>query len=307
MKEPRLYRDERDLQAMCSLLASGRKANNGTYYIHTGDLNWWLYYPPLEGEHWAHIHLWDDPFQPGQLLGWALISADWVGFDVYVHPELRGSAQAREMYLWAEQQSVQIARKIGRKTIYVLWVLHDDLVLTNHFEKQGYKLKRGYVYLSRKLDEVIPTSRIVDGFEVRGCKGEAEVESRARAQYMAFESSAPFEHYLERFRKFMRSPAYDPDRDIVAVTPGIEIGAFCIVWMDAANRVGLFEPVGTHPDFHRRGLGRAVMLEGLRRMRDRGMQEAIVCTFEDNPAAIKLYESIGFQIVNKLGTFEKDV
>ena len=37
------------------------------------------------------------------------------------------------------------------------------------------------------------------------------------------------------------------------------------------------------------------------------MKQAIVSTFEDNEAAIKLYESIGFRIVNKLGTYEKDV
>ena len=53
----------------------------------------------------------------------------------------------------------------------------------------------------------------------------------------------------------MRSPVYDRDLDIVAVSADDRIGAFCIVWMDAVNRVGLFEPVGTHPDFQRKGLG----------------------------------------------------
>jgi mycothiol synthase len=65
--------------------------------------------------------------------------------------------------------------------------------------------------------------------------------------------------------------------------------------------------VGTHPDFQRKGLGKAVMLEGFRRLRAGGMRQAIVSTFEDNLAAIKLYESVGFQIVNHLGTYEKDV
>jgi hypothetical protein len=111
MNEPRLYRDEHDLQAMCDLLILGRKADNGTYYIHTGDLGWWLYYPPLEGDFWGHIHLWDDPEHSGRLLGWALISPDWVGIDVYVQPELHGSSSAREMYLWAEESAIQVARR----------------------------------------------------------------------------------------------------------------------------------------------------------------------------------------------------
>jgi len=307
MIEPRPYRDERDLVAMRSLLIRGRQANNGTYYIHCGDLNWWLYYPPLEGDFWNSIYLWDDPEMCGQLLGWALISADWVGFDVYIQPELRRNPMALEMYGWAEQHALEIARERGKKTMYALWIRRDDEVLDRHLRLKGYRLARGMVHLVRDLDEQIPFSKVIGEFTVRACKGEPEVEARARAQYSAFGSSAAFERYLERFTKFMRSPVYDHNLAIVSVTANGEIGAFCIVWIDLINKVGLFEPVGTHPDFQRKGLGRAVMLEGMRRLKEGGMVQAIVSTFEDNAAAIKLYESIGFQLVNRLGTYEKDV
>lgn len=307
MNDPRPYLDERDLDALRALLVQGRKADNGTYYVHTGDLNWWLYYPPLEGDFWDHIYLWDDPAQPGRLLGWALISPDWVGIDVYVQPELRGSLSAREMYVWAEEQAMQVARGQGKKTIYVLWVLQRDDVLVRHFFQRGYRLARGYVHLTRTLDGAFSPARLGDGFVVRECKGEPEVAARARAQYEAFGSSAPFEYYLERFTNFMRSPVYHPEFDIVAVATDGQIGAFCIVWIDMINKVGLFEPVGTHPDFQRMGLGKAVMLEGLHRLKENGMRTAIISTFEDNPAAIKLYESVGFRVVNRLGTYEKDV
>jgi len=307
MKEPRPYRDERDLEAMRNLLMQGRKADNGTYYVHTGDLCWWLYYPPLEGDFWDHIHLWDDPEQPGRLLGWALISPGWVGFDVYVLPELRGSLLATEMYVWAEEEAARVARRQGRKTIYVLWVFHDDAVLRQHFSQRGYRLARGMVHLSRTLDGAIPPTRSVEEFETRSCKGEPEVAARARAQYGAFASSAPFERYLERFTNFMRSPVYRSEQDIVIVSPEGQIGAFCIVWTDPVNKVGLFEPVGTYPDFHRKGLGRSVMVEGLHRLYKHGMHSAIVSTSEDNLAAIRLYESVGFRVANQLGTYEKDV
>lgn len=292
---------------MCQLLRNGRAANNGSYYIHQGDLKWWLYYPPLEGDFWNQIYLWDDPAQAGQLLGWVLLSPDWVGFDVYVMPELRGSSPAQEMYIWAEEQAMQIAREKGKASIYVLWVLHDDEVLGGHFGERGYHLQRGYVHMTRTLDDATAPDSVADGFVVRGCRGEPEVSARARAQYSAFKSSAPFGRYLERFTNFMRSPVYDPELDIVAVAPDGKIGAFCIAWTDPVNQVGLFEPVGTHTEFQRVGLGRAVMHEGLRRLKERGMRSAIVSTFEDNPAAIRLYQSLGFQVINRLGTYEKDV
>jgi len=307
VNEPRPYRDEHDLEAMRNLLVQGRKADNGTYYVHTGDLSWWLYYPPLGGDFWDHIHLWDDPIHPGSLLGWALISPDWVGIDVCYRPELRGSQLASEMYLWAEKRAIEIARGHVKKTIHALWISHDDTILVQHFNQQGFRLVRGLVHLTRRLDGTIPTAQQVQGFVVRGCMGEAEVATRARAQYEAFGSSAPFERYVRRFTNFMRSPVYHPELDIVAVTEEGQVGAFCIAWTDTINKVGLFEPMGTHPDFQRKGLGKAVLLEGLRRLREMGIQSASVSAYEDNPAAIKIYESVGFRIDNRLGTYEKDV
>jgi len=292
---------------MCNLLMDGRKANNGSYYIHVGDLKWWLYYPPLEGDFWDQNYLWDDPDHPGRLLGWVLISPDWVGIDVYIQPELQGSPHGLEMYTWAEEQAIRIARQNGKPTIYVLWVKHDDDVLKAHFGQRGYSLRRGMVHLTRSLDETISIPPVPAGYEVRSCKGEAEVVARAQAQYGAFNSSAQFDRYKERFTNFMRSPVYDPELDIVAVAPDGQIGAFCIVWTDPINQVGLFEPVGTHPGFQRQGLGKAVLFEGMRRLHGLGMKSAIVSTLDDNLPAIKLYESAGFQIVNRLGTYEKDV
>ena len=307
MNAPRAFLDERDLNAMLAVLTRGREADNGSYYIHIGDLMWWLYYPPLEGDFWDHIHLWDDPENPGKLLGWALISPAWVGIDVYVQPELRGSPPAEEMYRWAEEEAVRIARAQSRTTISVSWVRHDDAVLIEHFTERGFRLEKGLTQLQCSLDEELPPPGLPDGFTLRGCMGEPELAARATAQHGAFSSPAPFERYQERFTRFMRSRVYNPELDIVAVAPDGKIGAFCIVWTDPANEVGLFEPVGTHPDFQRKGLGRAVMVEGLRRLKERGMKTAIVCTGEDHLPAIKLYEAVGFRVLNHLGIYEKDV
>jgi mycothiol synthase len=69
--------------------------------------------------------------------------------------------------------------------------------------------------------------------------------------------------------------------------------------------MGYFEPVGVHPDFHRKGLGKCLLFGGLRRLQSEGMTEASVCAESDNPAAIRLYESVGFQKVKHLLTYRK--
>jgi mycothiol synthase len=65
-------------------------------------------------------------------------------------------------------------------------------------------------------------------------------------------------------------------------------------WMDDLGSIGEFEPVGTHPDHQRRGLGRVIMRHGLRLMRAAGMRDAMVFSLRSNAASEALYRSAGF-------------
>ena len=306
--EPRHYRDEGDLQAMCSLLQAGRQANNGTYYVHVGDIQWWLFYPPFGVDLFEHLYVWDDPSTSGQLLAWVLLNHDGYNTcDVVVQPRLRGSLLAREMLDWAEQRLTGILRTLGQDKLRVMWIFEDDTLVDGALRERGFQPSDADVYLTRSLEEPVEISQIAQGWTVRACRGLEEVEARAAAQHGAFGSSASMGRYADRFQRFMQSGVYNPAWDIVSVAEDGKIGAFCIAWLDPLNQVGLFEPVGTHPDFQRQGLGKAVMLETLRRLRENGMRQAIVETAADNTPAIKLYESIGFRVANRLMTYQKNI
>jgi ribosomal protein S18 acetylase RimI-like enzyme len=60
------------------------------------------------------------------------------------------------------------------------------------------------------------------------------------------------------------------------------------------RREGWTDPIGIHPDFRRMGLGRALLLEGFRRLKDHGMDTAVLTTGEWNTNARNLFESVGF-------------
>jgi ribosomal protein S18 acetylase RimI-like enzyme len=105
--------------------------------------------------------------------------------------------------------------------------------------------------------------------------------------------------------RFMQSPVYRPENDLVIVSPDGDFTSFCILWPDPITRIGLFEPVGTHPASRGRGLGRAVISAGLQRLHNLGMTQANVCVESDNIPAIRLYESLGFQKSFRLLTYEK--
>lgn len=81
----------------------------------------------------------------------------------------------------------------------------------------------------------------------------------------------------------------------------------CGIWFDPLNGVGLFEPVGTHPDFQGKGLGKAVMAEGMRRMKAAGMRRAVVGFDPSNAAALALYTSMGFQASCYFAIYQKEL
>jgi ribosomal protein S18 acetylase RimI-like enzyme len=62
----------------------------------------------------------------------------------------------------------------------------------------------------------------------------------------------------------------------------------------AAGRRGYVQRLAVHPDARRRGIGGALLADGLRWARRRGAQEAVVNTNRDNTGARLLYESHGF-------------
>jgi len=305
---PRPFQNDDDLALMQEILVSGRQAQTAAYYIHSGDLRWWYYYVTPANNPRPHTVLWESSRLAGKLDGWAMVSPQWRTFDVYARPGLQGSPEHEAMLAWAEGKITEIVRLQGENEICTMWVSERDLWLVAYLEGHGYACSdRCMDCLEQPLGEHIPETRLPEGYVVRPVAGESEIEARAWAQSAAFESSLPFERYLKRYRSFMRSPAYTPGLDLAVFAPGGSVAAFCICWVDPQNRVGLFEPVGTHPDFQRQGLGKAVIAEGLRRLKASGMTSAMVCVENDNLAAIRLYSSAGFLKKNKILTFAKQV
>lgn len=92
----------------------------------------------------------------------------------------------------------------------------------------------------------------------------------------------------------------DLKRDLIVIAPGGQAAAFCISWIYDVNRIGHFEPVGTRAAFHRQELGKALLREGLRLMRARGMETATVCPDAGSAAARALYRSAGFGPIHRL-------
>src|SRR6185369_6347344 len=100
----------------------------------------------------------------------------------------------------------------------------------------------------------------------------------------------------EEYLRTMRTPGFDPERELVVVAPDGQLVAFLIYWPDPVSKSGLFEPVGCAKEFQRRGLTRALMYEGMRRMVTAGMDYAKVLHVldADSPTSGLFYKAVGF-------------
>jgi ribosomal protein S18 acetylase RimI-like enzyme len=69
------------------------------------------------------------------------------------------------------------------------------------------------------------------------------------------------------------------------------------MWLDEANKTAEFEPVGTHRDYRRLGLARAMLLHGMHLARAAvATHVTVACPgAPGHPAAWGLYYSVGFR------------
>jgi ribosomal protein S18 acetylase RimI-like enzyme len=126
------------------------------------------------------------------------------------------------------------------------------------------------------------------GFSLRSMADADDVEARRAVLGLSFGHADPAEWVTpETYRELQRAPDGT-------------FAACCIAWYDPVNRVGTFEPVGTHPAFRRLGLGRAVIAEGINRLAALGATKAWVGSGQ------AFYGAIGFVKKYKEISWEKE-
>lgn len=293
------YHGEADFRRMRTFLIKAHIRGQCGFW-HIGDLVWRLLLQSCDGDPAQNLRLWENEI--GDLLGFAGYYRAQ-RFDLQVHPDYRQEALAEEMLDWVEErwQSEAVSGEVTclrpDEGIYETDVHTIDLL-----KRRGYLQQPGsQVGMVRSLEDGLPELVAPAGFQLRAISGEHEAVERSAAHRAAFDSRRVTE---EAYLRLMHTSGYDRDLDVVAEAPDGRIAAFCLGWIDPVNGVGELEPVGTRPEYQHVGLGQAVMLECLRRMKLRGMQEVIVGPVEEG--LIPFYESVGFKVRCKTYNFMKE-
>lgn len=136
-----------------------------------------------------------------------------------------------------------------------------------------------------------------DGFRFRTAD-EAGPQAAVQAHVDAW---APSTYTAEAYEGVRQAAGYRGELHVLVQAPDGTMVASAIMWLDEANWTAEFEPVGTHPDYRRLGLGRAVMLHGMRLARSAGATHATVACLgaPGHPRARGLYYSVGFRMISR--------
>jgi GNAT superfamily N-acetyltransferase len=287
------YNGEADLKRMKEFLIAARADGAKPGYWHIGDLLWALYqnvvYDPFR-----NVRLWEN--EVGKLLGFALYHPP-DSVDLIYHPVHDDGWLQEQMLTWAEEHRKQFPVEGDAPASLSTGGLDNDPQHIAILERRSFRrTEHHFVNLLRDLAEPIPETVLPEGVSVRPVAGEAEFEERVSIHREVWH---PSRVTLEAYRRMRTMPGYTPELDLVAVTPNDTFASYCICWIDPVNKCGEFEPVGTRPAFRQKGLGKAVMLEGLRQLKALGMETAIVASSGSNQASLALYQSVGFQIINR--------
>lgn len=220
-----------------------------------------------------------------------------------IHPNYRYLAP--QMLDWIEKRH-QEKRPFPTDTWPLNIIIHEELTeLADLLAQRGFAHKgpvgvmRTHHMRPHPLADLMTDEDLTAGYVIRpfNYDDHADCARRTAIDKLVFNFDAP----PDICRIINLAPTWQEGWGVFTATG--ETAAFCTIWLDE-NKTGCFEPVGTHPDHRRRGLARAMMQRGLRRLQELGAHCVTVGTGYHMDAN-KLYIALGFSQVEVFHHWQK--
>lgn len=271
---------ERDLTALLALVGQARASSYPHAFLHPGGLQWLL---RRLGQATFSVRRWSDG---DDLVG---VVVDDSGYVI-----VQGAMPALDRHLWLLEKAEAVVRRSGRGEIEVsAW--DDDHDLLAALRALGYAPSGTYGH--ELVFERANSPREVTlpaGFSMHWLEPDLD-DAYVELHRAAWSTWAPSTYDRQQHAAVRLMPDFDRTLVPIVAAPHGALAASCIGWFDPRKRTVEIEPLGTHPEFRRRGLARAVVDEVVRRGLDRGATSVTVWGVNANPAAMHLYESARFQ------------
>lgn len=233
----------------------------------------------------------------------ALVHYEWRLGEAYFQFDPVYRFLRTEMLDYAETNLSAISVKDGRRYLDV-YVNNLDLEFTALVVSRGYEklddANRPLCVLD--IPDPFPAVDLPEGYRLTSLAEDCHWAKVNRVLWRGFnhEGDPPSEEEdLESRRKMFDTPRARRDLKIAVQAPDGNFAAFCGMFCEPTRRYAYVEPVATDPDHRRLGLGKAAVLEGIRRCAALGATVAYVGN--DLP----IYRSIGFKLISNSECWRK--
>ncbi len=253
--------------------------------------NWARYHPGMfEGESARKIEFWEQAvriWETGaqEIVGVVNVESPQYG-RAYLQRHPGHTTLLGEMLDYAEGALTDRENGVLRCSAYV----YDE-----HFQallrSRGYRQQLEHPeYDSEFMIEGLPEVTLPRGYAVQSMAEGGDMALRCKVQGLGFDHPDPADWTtVSAYRRVQAAPDYREDLDLFVRGPDGDYVSCGILWLDERNRLGICEPMCTHPSYRRMGFGRAVMMEGVRRVAALGALRVQVGSGQ------RFYEAIGFE------------
>ncbi|MBD1806869.1 GNAT family N-acetyltransferase [Microcoleus sp. FACHB-SPT15] len=268
----------------------------------------------------AHdLRLWTD--SNGKLLGFGQLLIPELSHEIEgylyfdVHPTQCRNAIEAEILQWSEQRMREIAKQADLPVKLRTRLRNDKILRQMLLKKQGFTTERRFLTMGCTLAQPLPSFKLPDGFTLRSLRGERDI----RAWVELFNESF-IDHWNHQdvtaasVRHWLKNPHYKPELNLVAVAPNNTFAAFCVGYINQEENVrsrrneGWIKLLGTRRGFRKLGLGRAMLLAGMRQLKAIGVERVkLGVDAQSLTHATRLYESLGFQPIHTWLSYVKEI
>ncbi len=291
---PRAFRPETDLAALAGFLTARESTHAPPDYWHAGKSAVGTFQAVLDSPPADHV-VWIDAAGDIQALSWICgelpetVDGESNTWRLLIHPHYR-TPDALAGGIDHAERALEDSPVSGRPTTTAYG---RDALLCEQLRIAGYERARALdVYMSRTFDAPVANAVTPAGYTMRPFNAETDLRERAGAQRDAFTGETEADDWsIANVRRFMRWEEARTCSHLVVLTGSGDVASFALFTVDPVLQVGELDPVGTRGVHQRRGLSRAVLLQGLGFLQANGMRRAVVRTGVDNLPAIRLYMS----------------
>jgi ribosomal protein S18 acetylase RimI-like enzyme len=233
----------------------------------------------------------------------------------FLHPDGRGRGIGTAMLAHNEARLRQIAAGHPEDQPKHLEVFHaeSEAAAAALYGGFGYRPVLHAADMVRPDLEDLPDALLPEGLIVRTPRDE-EMRAVWEAHQEAFRDHVGATPGTENdYARFLEFPWNDPTLWRVA-WDGDRIAGQVRSFIDEqenagfGRRRGYTEFISVRRPYRRRGLARALLVQSLEAVRDRGMEEAALGVLTENlHGALRLYESVGFRVVRLWTTLRKPI